>query len=250
MIHFEGTRPLRLESSNYNDLLIPKNNHMDIVLHNEEGKLLEDEFAFFSKILEELIDSVSETDEEMVKRCHKHYLGRRETMCVQMRKQDPLSVTKSIWSLGEDFHENTKSNQVRHVKVLQQNSSKLCGFHMYFNAQQMVKSLLADNMYDRYAELLSLQSSPKLQREYFRMMKLLMQCKSSFLVPEKEKDDLERGYPLERTHLEYLVNTDPALKALTSPDYLIQFGTIEHTFGLFKQTPEQIIDLHEKFTNF
>jgi hypothetical protein len=27
-------------------------------------------------------------------------------------------------------------------------------------------------------------------------------------------------------------------------------GTVEHTYGLFKQTPDQVLDLHEKIANF
>lgn len=150
------------------------------------------------------------------------------------------------------MHQNTASNQLRHLSVLQQQRGGLCGFHMYFNAKCLVRAILAQHKFTQLDELLKLNSCKHFWSHHKHCLDLLMKCSNSSQVSESDKRSLQKQGPLERPNLKYLLYEDPELKSLVynKSDVAVFVGFIEHSFGLIHRSPEQIVDLHEQITNF
>ena len=83
---------------------------------------------------------------------------------------------------------------------------------MLYNAKCFVRSIIAKTQFDQIINLVNLESHRVFNQDVRRTKKLLLKCPNAYYVSETDKKQL-RGYDsvLDRSHLVYLMRTDPEL---------------------------------------
>ena len=156
MINYEGTRPEPLPSQHYNKLEWVRNDIEDLVVLDEEGELTADPMEFFVGILDEIVEQICKTDDQRICAKYTNHNLSDEQLPGSLREAKAVSIAKSLDMMQVRLHPNTRHNMLRHLPVLQQFKSHLCGFHAYFNAKCLVAAILSKSQYDKMIHLINL----------------------------------------------------------------------------------------------
>jgi len=99
MINFEKTLPSKIESTKYIDLEYYKPDSWDLVEIDEDGDYLGDNRYFFEEVLEELIEEICASEDELVTL---KYINRKDStfgtikVIQNLKASAPISLTTAM----------------------------------------------------------------------------------------------------------------------------------------------------------